>query len=255
MEIRKVRLQHEDAKELARRIARSVLERFGKMWNAVDDEAVRWCPADTNENVELGSGQESPDKDMHEPRRTLLFHVAAMLDVNECSLDFLDMDDEKKEKYFDLLCAAVVREACELDGEGNISRDKLRVVYGLFHDEMLKTLAKKGRRSPDFALRYWKDLNNSNSLISPLPFNRIAKAAMSSQASSASAERLFSDLGRMEGDQRQSLLSGTMEMAAVVRHFAIDFIRQVRPAVQSNLLHPDAAAFKKLVEYVSNEIV
>ena len=84
------------------------------------------------------------------------------------------------------------------------------------------------------------------SLISPIPFNRIAREMFSSQASSATAERILSDLGRLEGDQRQSLLSSTSEMIAIIRSFVLNELDANRRR-QSDLLHPNAVAFRSIV--------
>lgn len=75
----------------------------------------------------------------------------------------------------------------------------LRVVFRMFHRQMLQDLEKNGRRESSYAAEYWRNANLTGSMISPVPFNRLARVALSSQASSASAERLFSDLGRPEG--------------------------------------------------------
>lgn len=76
-------------------------------------------------------------------------------------------------------------------------------------------------RYPDYALTFWKHVKENVGLVSPLPFNGIAKAALSSQASSACAERVLGDLGRFEGNQRQSQLTSALEMNEIIRHFVI----------------------------------
>ena len=100
-----------------------------------------------------------------------------------------------------------------------MDENALSVLFGLFHSEMRKTIRKNGRKNADEALRYWEASNSSQSFISPLPFNIIAKACLSSQASSASSERLFSDLGRLEGAFCQTLLSTTLQMKETIRLF------------------------------------
>lgn len=52
-----------------------------------------------------------PEIYMHRPRRTLLFPVAVIMDVNECALDFLEFKKAEKGSYYKILEAAVVREA------------------------------------------------------------------------------------------------------------------------------------------------
>ena len=84
---------------------------------------------------------------------------------------------------------------------------------------MLSYLKQAGRREPHKALDYWNDLNNKPNVISPVPFNNVAKACLAAQASSALSERLFSDLGKIENNNCQSLLSGSLEMTELVRAF------------------------------------
>lgn len=73
------------------------------------------------------------------------------------------------------------------------------MMFEILHDGMVEDLNKNGRREPTFALEFWKSINDTVGLVSPLPLNRIAKAAWSAQASLACSERVFGDLGRMEG--------------------------------------------------------
>ena len=88
---------------------------------------------------------------------------------------------------------------------------------------------------------------------SPLAFNKLARSALSSQASSASAERLFSDLGRMEGRFCQSILSSAVEMKEIIRAYVnLRLKDHFRP--QNNTLHPDAAAFKSIVVEVTEKV-
>lgn len=124
------------------------------------------------------------------------------------------------------------------------------MAFSMVHCEMRAALKKQGRREPRFAQQYWKRCNEQQSLSSPRIFNTVARAALSSQASSASAERLFSDLGRLEGRQRQTMLSGTIEMTETIRVFVQTRLQGcTRP--QRGLLHPRGAAFKDLASTVA----
>ena len=71
------------------------------------------------------------------------------------------------------------------------------------HKEVRRKLRNTGRKEASEALSFWKEQNESPSMISPKPFNMVTKACLSSQASSAAAERLFGDLGKLEGNQAQ----------------------------------------------------
>ena len=88
---------------------------------------------------------------------------------------------------------------------------------------------------------------------SPLDFNKLSRSALSSQASSESAERLFSDLDRIEGFFCQSMLSSTVKMKEIIRAYVnLRLKDHFRP--QNNTLHPDAAAFKSIVVEVSEKV-
>ena len=86
---------------------------------------------------------------------------------------------------------------------------QLEVLYGMFHDKMLNTLKVSGRREPNAALEYWRDPNRPPGVIIPVPFNMVARACLDAQASSASVERLFSALGKLENNQAQLLILST----------------------------------------------
>lgn len=71
----------------------------------------------------------------------------------------------------------------------------------------------------------------------------VTAASFSSQASSANAGMLLSDLGRMGGRQRQSILRCTFEMTEMIRLYSqLSLPDNVLP--QTGLLHPNTAEFK-----------
>lgn len=249
--VRSMTLQKSTAKELAVKIACNIERRLGKLWKPVEEHVALWS---SHCSDDLGyEGSDVPDSDIREPRRVLLFHIAAVLDVNETCLDFLDYTWEQKVGYYEILYKAIVREAKELKKDIYFSAAELKVLFSLFHKSMIQKLQECGRRPIDAALNFWRDVNQSGSVISPVPFNQLARAALSSQASSASAERLFSDLGRKEGNQCQSILSGTLEMTALIRTYVANEIKAlVLP--QKGLLHPTASAFRRLIDTISYEI-
>ena len=90
-----------------------------------------------------------------------------------------------------------------------IRTSQLEVLYGMFHDKMTNTLRVSGRRERNAALEYWIDLNRPPGVISPVPFNMVARAFLAAQASSASVERLLSALRKLENNQAQPLLFST----------------------------------------------
>lgn len=97
-EARQQRPANEELKLLAKRLAEAIKRRFECYWHVVSSKAALWRPYGRNDDTDINGdggseGEERPDRRMHEPRRVLLLHVAAILDVNECSLDFLDVSN------------------------------------------------------------------------------------------------------------------------------------------------------------------
>lgn len=109
---------------------------------------------------------------MQAPRRVLLLYIAAVLDINECSLDFLFCSEAQKQIYMKILYTEVVREVIELN-----NAEGLKVVFGLLYKEILAALYSSGRKYLSAALEYWRDSNESRVSIIPLPFNTVARAA------------------------------------------------------------------------------
>lgn len=147
----------------------------------------------------------------------------------------------------------MVREAGELDSSLRFHANDLNAVFNVLQREMYSTLQEHWRKTLSFALVFWKYANERTKLISPKPFNQIAKAAISAQASSDSAESLFNDLGGNKGSERQSLLSGMLDMTQVIRAYVISDIEAFhRP--QHTLLHPQGATFCRAICEVTQRI-
>ena len=81
----------------------------------------------------------------------------------------------------------------------------------------------------------------------------VAKAFLASQASSAASERLFGDLGSLEGRKAQSQLTSTLEMRELVRIYVQNELSIIQKP-QNGLLHPEAEAFKRLCSVVAHEV-
>lgn len=237
------RLHKRAAKELALQLAKSVADRLGALWRPVVSAAIHWTPEDN----------ESPPRSHHLPRRVLLFHLSALMDINECEFEWLELNEGEKEVYLQSLYGALIREAIELGDSGPFSSARLQSLFELFHEKMRADLREAGRREPNYALTFWKEMNAKVSYTSPLSFNKVARALLSSQASSASAERLFSNLGRTEGRERQSMLSSTLEMTQMIRSFALMRMEDIC-GPQNGLLSPQAAAFKRMVQEIALQV-
>eukprot|EP00737_Agarophyton_chilense_P005880 gb/GEZJ01009937.1/.p1 GENE.gb/GEZJ01009937.1/~~gb/GEZJ01009937.1/.p1 ORF type:complete len:133 (-),score=15.68 gb/GEZJ01009937.1/:116-514(-) len=93
------------------------------------------------------------------------------------------------------------------------------------------------RQQTSAVVKYWKVLNESNWLVSPVPFNALAHAALCAQASSASVENLSIDLGQREGSQSTSIHSKTLAMTEMIRCFVVKELRETRLGLnQSSVL-------------------
>lgn len=122
----------------------------------VSSQLILWRPT-----KQMYDHDEAPRPPFPGIRRTLLFHFSEILDKNECGLDFLNEDENLKKKYLKQLNEAVVREAIEFDESLAAKSHALRMMFICV--AMLETNQQLRR---EVALR----------------FNRIAKAALSTQA-------------------------------------------------------------------------
>ena len=249
------RLRKSCAKDLAEKIAHRIKQRLGSLWEPVSPSVAQWRPVTPLVGSEhISDHEEEPQAEMRGPRRILLFHIASILDVNECELEYLQCSQRDRESYMKVLYTAVSREAMEHEANSVFDIDQLSVVFGLLHKNMRRELQSTSRKEPETTLDYWRKCNSEVSAVSPLPFNKVIRAALSSQASSASAERLFSDLGRTEGRQRQTSLTSTLEMTELVRNYVNTELRGLQMP-QTGLLHPRAFAFKRLARHVACRVV
>lgn len=96
------------------------------------------------------------------------------------------------------------------------------------------------------ALQYWKTCNELINIISRFQFDKVARAVLSSLASYASDESLFSELERTEGNQLHSLLASLHVMSQVIRSFVTTELENAR-IPQRGLLYPEADSFKGTV--------
>lgn len=190
---------------------------------------------------------------MRSSRRVLLFHISAFIDINECALECLQCSRDELNAYYDTLCAAAARKVTEMNEDVTFDTDELRFMMRILTKQINAELRKSGRKGPNNALQYWKNCNKDASAMGPVAFNKIAKAALSSQASSASVERLFSDLGRLDGRERQSLLSSSLEMTETTRNY-VNMSLKDENHVKKGLLHPFGVAFKRTCNLVASKV-
>lgn len=94
------------------------------------------------------------------------------------------------------------------------------VIFKGFRKGFLSWFEKNGRQETIAALQYWKRMITTKQMLSPVPYNLVAEAELSSQSSSAAAERVFIDISLIQGLKRQSVISGTLEMTEIIRGFS-----------------------------------
>lgn len=84
--------------------------RFCALWKSGDESVANFRLNKTkcNEESQRLHG-------IQEPCCAFLFHVAAIIDVGECRLDFLDVIEESRIDYFRIVSGAVIWEVIELD--------------------------------------------------------------------------------------------------------------------------------------------
>ncbi|KAI0567551.1 Ribonuclease H-like protein [Gracilaria domingensis] len=226
---REIRLTKPVSRNLCRRLGSSLNRRLGALWKPVAHSAATWTPI----GEKLGFGITGED------------------DVNECELEYLGNNQEERDGYFELLYDCLIREVLSLDASLVVPAASLKTLFRLLHQEMREKLNSNGRREPNEALLFWKNANASPGLVSPVPFNVVARAFLGAQASSAAVERLFSSLGLREGSQCRSLLSSTSEMCELIRVFVANEVRASRGS-QSGLVHPNGESFRRIVRSIAS---
>ena len=75
---------------------------------------------------------EEPEPEMRAPRRILLFHLAAILDVNKCELDFLQCSSQQRLDYIENIYSAVARETDKLGDYGGFAFKDLTKIFPCF---------------------------------------------------------------------------------------------------------------------------
>ena len=114
-----ITLRSSHAKYLACKLAESLKDRLGNMWNVLSATSALWRHEDDTDTPE----------NIRAPQRTLLYHLAAVLDVNECNLEFLSCTEHERTDYYTLLIEVVAREAIELGGNDAFSADELQSFF------------------------------------------------------------------------------------------------------------------------------
>ncbi len=127
------------------------------------------------------------------------------------------------------------------------------------HKNMLAELKRDGRREPNYALDWWRSVENSSVVdlrksrlsLAPL-FLDAARALFSIQASSSCAERLFGDAGYQEGTRRQVTGSSVTDMLLMVRSYVVSHLNS--RSRQAGFIRNRAQAVKELAKAIAKEL-
>lgn len=129
---------------------------------------------------------------------TVFPYLSSILYLNDFELECFSTPREQKNDYFHFLYSVFALEAIEPKDTGPFSGVQLPSMFIMFPENMRKELKSLRRRSSQYALHLWKYMNSKVRFTSALAFNKVTKAAVSSQASSPGSRSIFSNLGRLE---------------------------------------------------------
>lgn len=94
-----------------------------------------WRPEDAS--YSKNEDEQTLSASVHESRRVLLFHISAVLDLNEFHLEFIDPIRLSRYEYTRLVRRAVIREAVELDSAVRDINSNEENIFELFHAKIL----------------------------------------------------------------------------------------------------------------------
>lgn len=253
---RKKLLVTRDGRLLASAIASEIETRCGHLVDAVSIETALV-------DMETVHDDEEAKKQLRQAKEATLLHTAALFDVNECGLEFIESD--ARESYKETLVDALVSQLPDIYGgemdEGVNYKAAFMQIQKLMRDDLIKF----GRREPDEALAWWRNMSNvtaselqQRKISSVLHFLEPARAYLSIQASSASAERLFGDAGFQEGIRRQHTDPSMAEMLLTIRYLVMQrtdpSVVQRLGAAQSGSLSVRATLITNLATEIAEKI-
>lgn len=255
LETRKARnavLLTDDGRKLAKDIADCMLERCATLITPVPEDKALAKLEDIEDEEEC--------KQLRRYKEALQLHIASLFDVNECGLDWLA--PAERNDYEKVLIKALMLELPSILSPMN-DAIKYDSAFKLVLNKMRADLDAHHRREPAEALAFWRwidtasatDLNEAGQSTSVFLID-VARAYLSIQASSAPAERLFSDAGLQEGARRQHTDPSTSEMLLTIRHLVI---MRTRPDLLANVaqrgpLSVEATAIYNLAVEIAEKI-
>lgn len=219
--------------------------RLENLLKQADESAAIWRPGSYIDRK--NDGENEIDPSLRGARRVLLFHIAAILDANDCFLEAIEENEMEYPSYYKLLYRAVVHETIELDSNMNDISESFPPIMTVLDKSMMTHNSSVRRREPTEALQCWEKLNkNTEAIISSRPFNMTTRALVSSQASSAPVKRFFSNLKKVENDRAQFMLCRALVMTGLRRMFVMNEPKNLSlPQVGAQYL--EAAHFLRLL--------
>lgn len=144
------------------------------------------------------------------------------MDVNECALDWLP--PAERAAYYEQLWRALALNNAQLvfsAGGPAQTVDDIELAVALLKRalaNMRAHLIANSRQSVDAALTWWRTVEaNPLSDIDSARFVMTGRAFLAMPASSAAAERLFSDLGNIEDAKRHNQSVAVLDMMVMIR--------------------------------------
>eukprot|EP00171_Calliarthron_tuberculosum_P003336 IDg3336t1 len=240
----------EDARKLAGALRDTIHERMKHLYTPV-------CQEDAL--LVLSDADEEEKKSMRKEKQSVLLHAAALFDANECAMDWYPRH-RNVDEYVGVLVQVIVGELRDILADEYDQDEKYDSYFMSIRKPMLAELEQFGRREPKYALDWWKNIENSTVVnlrkrrlsLAPI-FLDAARAFLSIQASSASAERLFGDAGYQEGARRQATGSSVTEMLLMVRSYVATYLSRT-PLVQARFISSHGQAVKNLAADLAGEI-
>lgn len=141
----------------------------------------------------------------------------------------------------------------ELGDYGGFLFRNLTMMFRMFNSFMCSGLKKPGWRKSQDTLEFWKQNENAVSYVSSLSFTKFASASLCTQALFASAKRLFSDLGWIEGRACQSTHMSSVGMEEITHVYVYMRLKDIS-APKSNLLHPQGIAFRHIASAMAQKV-
>jgi len=250
--VRAEKLSFKEAKVLARALADGMDERIGHFYRPVSRDFAK---------LDFEGMEEEEMKTHRKQCQALVLHMAAIFDVNECTLEWVP--ESQRDAYYDLLYTAIDKELPTLLATYDMNCDYVPWIRTM-HRALRTTLASGGRHDANFALDWWRELTSKSmedlfknaALVDAVRLVDAARPFLSTQASSASAERMFSDAGYINAYQRQSMPMFMLEMLLVIRAFVQCRVESVllTSVVQSDLHSARAERILVVSREIANAI-